>query len=435
MADGIYAGTLPADIPAGRCTLSIRLGTFDTTDDPDDRPEQRIPTGATLTLTPNVTGPVILPDGTIMVIKGTVLTSDTGEFDFWAIDGQHASVNPSGWNWTATLKIDASTQVKFTFSPDSTSATPINLGTLIPISDPQTGVATVVGRGVASISVDPETRHVLFVMSDATTYDAGAIPPGPKGDPGDPGAPGPAGADGPKGDKGDPGDQGPKGDPGPTGPKGDPGATGPANVLSIGTVTTGATGTNAAATITGTAPSQTLNLTLPAGPKGDAGSGGGGTNTHTGTGFPAAGLGAVGDTYLDTAATSGALIWRKWPSGWRVEQGDTGWRDCRQHLSNGAKFSRFALRRIAGEVFCSADWTVQAASDGSPASLPGGFRPLQYTGWTGNGYRGVAGGRINFHHENLAWVVETAKCADGATWDFSFPTDAAWPPALPGSPA
>ena len=220
-------------------------------------------------------------------------------------------------------------------------------------------------------------------MSDATTYDAGAIPPGPKGDPGDPGAPGPAGADG---------TPGPKGDVGPAGPAG------------------------------------------PAGPKGDPGAGGG-TNTHTGTGFPAAGLGAVGDTYLDTAATNGALIWRKWPSGWRVEQGDTGWRDCRQHLSNGAKFSRFALRRIAGEVFCSADWTVQAASDGSPASLPSGFRPLQYTGWTGNGYRGVAGGRINFHHENLAWVVETAKCADGATWDFSFPTDAAWPSALPGSPA
>jgi hypothetical protein len=41
--------------------------------------------------------------------------------------------------------------------------------------------------------------------------------------------------------------------------KGDPGPTGPANTLTIGTVTTG----TAAATITGNAPSQTLNLTLP----------------------------------------------------------------------------------------------------------------------------------------------------------------------------
>ena len=46
---------------------------------------------------------------------------------------------------------------------------------------------------------------------------------------------------------------------GPQGPEGPIGATGPANSLSIGTVTAGPT---AAATITGTAPNQTLNLTL-----------------------------------------------------------------------------------------------------------------------------------------------------------------------------
>lgn len=44
-----------------------------------------------------------------------------------------------------------------------------------------------------------------------------------------------------------------------TGPQGDTGATGPANSLSIGTVTTGTAG----ATITGTAPTQTLDLVLP----------------------------------------------------------------------------------------------------------------------------------------------------------------------------
>lgn len=64
----------------------------------------------------------------------------------------------------------------------------------------------------------------------------------------------------PKGDKGDTGE---KGD------KGDTGSTGPANSLSIGTVESGST---AVATITGTAPEQTLNLTLPKGDKGDTGS-------------------------------------------------------------------------------------------------------------------------------------------------------------------
>ena len=62
----------------------------------------------------------------------------------------------------------------------------------------------------------------------------------------------------PKGDKGD---------------KGNTGNTGPANSLSIGAVTTSAPGAAATASITGSAPSQTLNLTLPrgdVGPSGDA---------------------------------------------------------------------------------------------------------------------------------------------------------------------
>lgn len=64
------------------------------------------------------------------------------------------------------------------------------------------------------------------------------------------------GVGGPRGEKGDKGD------------KGDTGATGPANTLTIGTVTKG---DEADATITGEAPNQTLNLTLPKGDKGDKG--------------------------------------------------------------------------------------------------------------------------------------------------------------------
>lgn len=63
----------------------------------------------------------------------------------------------------------------------------------------------------------------------------------------------------------------PKGDKGDKGDTGNIGATGPANTLSIGTVAGGET---AAATITGTAPAQTLNLTLPKGDKGDKGDAG-----------------------------------------------------------------------------------------------------------------------------------------------------------------
>lgn len=58
---------------------------------------------------------------------------------------------------------------------------------------------------------------------------------------------------------------------GPTGATGSTGAAGPANTLSIGTVTTGAVGTQAAASITGAAPTQTLNLTIPTGATGSTG--------------------------------------------------------------------------------------------------------------------------------------------------------------------
>ena len=73
---------------------------------------------------------------------------------------------------------------------------------------------------------------------------------------------------GAKGDTGLTGATGAKGD---KGDKGDVGETGPANVLSIGTVTVTAAGTDATATITGTAPNQTLSLTIPKGDKGDVG--------------------------------------------------------------------------------------------------------------------------------------------------------------------
>lgn len=82
----------------------------------------------------------------------------------------------------------------------------------------------------------------------------------------------PAGAAGAKGNKGDMGDPGPQGEPGAPGPKGEtgatgaPGATGPANTLAIGTVVNGEV---ANATITGTAPNQTLNLVLPRGEAGN----------------------------------------------------------------------------------------------------------------------------------------------------------------------
>lgn len=55
------------------------------------------------------------------------------------------------------------------------------------------------------------------------------------------------------------------------GDKGDTGDVGASNTISIGTVTTGEAGSQASATITGSSPNQTLNLTIPRGEKGDKG--------------------------------------------------------------------------------------------------------------------------------------------------------------------
>jgi hypothetical protein len=115
---------------------------------------------------------------------------------------------------------------------------------------------------------------VPYAMYALEAANGGQIgPQGPKGDKGDPGDPGPMGEQGdpgPQGPEGPQGIQGPKGDKGDRGDQGLQGIPGPPNSLTIGSVISGQT---ASATITGTAPQQTLNLVLPKGDPGDSGDG------------------------------------------------------------------------------------------------------------------------------------------------------------------
>lgn len=95
-------------------------------------------------------------------------------------------------------------------------------------------------------------------------------PTGPTGATGPTGSTGPQGIQGPQGLQGVKGDTGATGSTGPTGPTGSTGPAGPANTLTIGTVTTGAAGSAASAAVSGTAPNQTLDLTIPRGNTGAA---------------------------------------------------------------------------------------------------------------------------------------------------------------------
>ena len=106
-------------------------------------------------------------------------------------------------------------------------------------------------------------------------------------------------------------------------PQGNPGSTGApgsASSLSIGTVTTVAAGGSATATITGTPPNQSLNLGIPAGASGPVGPAGpGGNLIYQGNGAPSNSLGILGDYYIDAVGLNwwgpkGPSIWPATPA-------------------------------------------------------------------------------------------------------------------------
>ena len=106
-----------------------------------------------------------------------------------------------------------------------------------------------------------EQRALNRILNARIPYYIGVIgPTGPTGPSG-----GEIGPTGPTGPTGPQGIQGAQGEIGPTGPAGEDGET---PTITIGTVTTGDPGTEASATITGTAPNFVLNLTIPQGPTG-----------------------------------------------------------------------------------------------------------------------------------------------------------------------
>ena len=159
------------------------------------------------------------------------------------------------------------------------------------------GITPTIAVGTTTTGEAGTNANVTMSKSGTTYTFNFTIPKGVKGDKGD------AGADGAKGEKGDPftyadftseqlaalkgakGDKGEKGETGADGvagakgdkgDRGEKGADGVTPTFTIGTITTGAAGSTATVTITGTAPNYVLNFTIPKGDKGDAGEAGSG---------------------------------------------------------------------------------------------------------------------------------------------------------------
>lgn len=168
--------------------------------------------------------------------------------------------------------------------------------------------------------------------------------PGAKGDTGDkgadglPGVKGERGADGATGEKGDKGDTGERG---PTGPQGPIGLTGPKGA-------DGRDGVGIPQTLALSGNTLTLSdgggsVTLPSQAATNAPTGQANEYEIHGTGMPNGKVTApVGTTYVDTAATNGALKWIKRTGtdnqGWEVLTGDTGWRTLTIASKLGASY-------------------------------------------------------------------------------------------------
>ena len=152
--------------------------------------------------------------------------------------------------------------------------------------------------------------------------------PGPRGERGEQGPPGPQGLQGERGQdgqRGERGEQGPIGLTGPAGPQGPIGLTGPKGADGVGIPQTLSLNGN---TLTLSNGGGTVNL--PASSQ----------NTPTpstssseliGEGMPNGKVdGTIGQTYVDTKKTNGALKWIKRTAsgnqGWFVLDGDTGWK-------------------------------------------------------------------------------------------------------------
>lgn len=167
-------------------------------------------------------------------------------------------------------------------------------------------------------------------------------PQGPRGEPGQQGIQGPIGPQGLQGERGQDGQKGERGEQGPigpTGPQGPIGLTGPKGA-------DGRDGVGIAQTLTLSGNTLTLSdgggsVTLPSQSATNAPA----ANEYEihGTGMPNGKVTApVGTTYVDTAATNGALKWIKRTGadnqGWEVLTGDTGWRTLTIASKLGASY-------------------------------------------------------------------------------------------------
>ena len=182
-------------------------------------------------------------------------------------------------------------------------------------------------------------------------------PPGPQGERGEDGLQGPQGLQGIQGERGQDGQTGPRGERGEQGPIGLTGPTGPQGPIGL-TGPKGADGVGIPQTLSISGNTLTLShgggtVNLPASSQ-HAPTSSTSSSELTGTGMPNGKVeGKLGQTYVDTAKTNGALKWiKRTPSGnqgWAVLDGDTGWKKLNILSKLGNSYMQ--VRRVNNTVY------------------------------------------------------------------------------------
>ena len=162
---------------------------------------------------------------------------------------------------------------------------------------------------------------------------------GERGERGEPGPPGPPGPQGPQGERGADGLQGPQGPIGLTGPKGADGVGIPQTLSISGNTLTLSHGGG-----TVNLPASSQNAPTPSTSSSEL----------IGEGMPNGKVdGTIGQTYVDTKKTNGALKWIKRTAsgnqGWEVLDGDTGWKTLPVVSKLGGSYIN--IRRVNNIVY------------------------------------------------------------------------------------
>lgn len=158
-----------------------------------------------------------------------------------------------------------------------------------------------------------------------------------------------------------------------------------------------------------------------------------------GTGFPNGVVSAsVGSTYIDTAATSGAIEWKKATgtgnTGWVVSVGDTGWRNI--GTISGIT-EPIKVRRVGQNVYFSQigdSITVNAIVTLSRLTLPIGFRSSVRQQSDLNTTTGVTRGVLLVKSTEADLILSTQSTGTYvALSNGAFVTSQDWPSTLPGT--